>query len=175
MSLRSRFPFEQGTWADLWPASMVLLRTMVWQRQRATRGVRVGSPRWLGHLFALVCIWTMSWFTNPVGFAAYRLLPGSGWVGGRSSVMTLRRSGRDCWVIANFGACPGGGGVGAPVLARVCTVADTHGYTLRLVAHNSELGDKVYKPAGFAVTGTRRGQRVVMERIPNTHAELSLS
>ena len=100
------------------------------------------------------------------GLAAYRLLPGSGWVRGQYSVMTLRRSSRDCWVIANFGAWPVGDGVGAPLLTRVCTVADTHGYTLRLVAHNSELGDKVYKPAGFAVTGTRRGQRVVMERIP---------
>jgi hypothetical protein len=60
MSLRSRFPFEQGTRVDLWPASMVLLRTMVWQRQRDTRGVRASSPRWWGHLFALVCIWTMS-------------------------------------------------------------------------------------------------------------------
>jgi len=39
----------------------------------------------VGHLFVPVCIWTMSWFTNPVGFAAYRLLPGGGWVGDRSA------------------------------------------------------------------------------------------
>jgi hypothetical protein len=81
MTRRDRFPFRQGDWGGLWTASMVLLHTMAWQRQRDTRGLRASSRRWWGHLFALVCIWTMSWVTNPVGFIAYRLLPGGGWVG----------------------------------------------------------------------------------------------
>lgn len=175
MTRNDRFPFRQGELGDLWAASMVLLHTMAWQRQRDTRGLRATSPRWWGHLFALVCIWTMGWFANPAGFAAYRLLPGRGWVGDQSSVMTLRRHDRDCWVIANFGAWPVGAGAGMQLLAQVCAVADARGYTLRLVAHNGELGDKVYKRAGFSVTATRRSGRVEMERRPESRAELSLS
>lgn len=174
MTRPDRFPFRQGEWGGLWTASMVLLHTMAWQRQRDTRGLRASSPRWWGHLFALVCIWTMSWFTNPVGFTAYRLLPGSGWVGDRSSVMTLRRHRPGCWVIANYGAWPVGAGAGAQLLAGVCEVADARGDTLRLVAHNSELADKVYKRAGFAVTGPRRSGRIEMERRPQSRAEVSL-
>ena len=174
MTSGGRFPFRQGEWGGLWAALMVLLRTMAWQRQRDTRGLRASSPRWRGRLFALVCIWTMGWFTNPVGFTAYRLLPGRGWVADRCSVMTLRRSDAGCWVIANYGAWPVGASAGAQLLAQVCEVADACGDTLRLVAHNSELADKVYKHAGFAVTGTGRAGRVEMERRPQSRAELSL-
>lgn len=66
MTRNDRFPFRQRQWGDLWAASMVLLHTMAWQRQRDTRGLRATSPRWWGHLFALVCIWTMGWLASSV-------------------------------------------------------------------------------------------------------------
>ncbi len=88
--------------------------------------------------------------------------------------MTLRRREPGSWVIANYGAWPVGAGAGAQLLAQVCEVADARGYTLGLVAHNSELVDKVYKRAGFSVTGTRRSGPIEMERRPQSRAEMSL-